>query len=108
MKRRPFLERFASRKLLRNVVLGVAWYPNERTWAEVKAFAQDPDRFEDSHVEWEAMASESVASFGKQGIQFVKVPMEPDVFRQWLKDHGEENNASSRAAYASEKAKEHT
>lgn len=73
----------------------------------MKAFAQDPERFENSHAEWERMASETVAMIERRGFRCVKVPMEPDEFRQWLKAHGEENNASARATYASEKVKDY-
>ncbi|QIF02693.1 hypothetical protein [Roseimicrobium sp. ORNL1] len=103
MKRRPFLERFASRKQRPKAVIGVAWYASEHTWAEMKAFAEDPDRYENSYAEWEAIASETVANFGKQGIELVRVPIEPEVFRQWLETRSGKNDANSRAAYASEK-----
>jgi hypothetical protein len=105
MKRRPFLERFASGKQRPKAVVGVAWYASEHSWAEMKAFAEDPDRYENSYAEWEAMASETVVNFGKRGIELVKVPIEPEVFRQWLEDRGEKNDAGARAAYAGEKVR---
>jgi hypothetical protein len=101
MKRRPFLDRFASRKQPRHVVLGIAWYLNECTWSEMKAFAQVPERFENSHAEWERMASETLASIVRRGSRCVKVPMEPDEFRQWMNIQREENNASARATFVS-------
>ena len=107
MKRRPFLERFASRKQRPKAVVGVAWYANEQTWAEMKAFAEDPERYENSYTEWVAIASDTVVKLGKQGLELVKIPMDPEVFRQWLEVRGEKNNANSRAAYASEKVREY-
>jgi hypothetical protein len=107
MKRRPFMERFQSRKRPIRAVVGVAWYTKE-TWAEVKAFALDPERFENSFGDWEAMAQETVDSLGERGLHLVKVPVVPDVFRLWLEEHHETNHASARATYAAEKVKEAT
>jgi hypothetical protein len=108
MKRRPFLERFASRKQqMPRVAVGFAWYANEHTWAEMKAFAEDPERYENSYAEWVAMVSKTMANFDKSGLQLVKVPMEPEGFRQWLLANGGKNDASARAAYASEKVREY-
>jgi hypothetical protein len=72
----------------------------------MKAFAEDPERYENSYAEWESIASETVVNFGKRGIELVKVPIEPEVFRQWLEARGEKNDANARASYASEKVKE--
>jgi hypothetical protein len=105
MKRRPFMERFQSRMRQIKAVAGVPWYTAE-TWAEMKAFALDAERFENSFAEWEAMAEETLTNLGKRGLHLVKIPMVPDVFRHWLEEHHEENNASARAAYAAEKVKE--
>lgn len=69
----------------------------------MKAFAEDPDRYENSYDEWEAIASNTVVDLGKRGLELVKVPIHPEAFREWLQARGEKNNASSRAAYASEK-----
>jgi hypothetical protein len=83
-------------------VIGVTWY-TEAEWARVKATAADPDRFEATFAEWEAMATESLLSLMRGGITLEKVFVSAEEFEAWRKASSKDNDASSRAEFVSER-----
>jgi hypothetical protein len=78
----------------------VCWY-TEQGWAEVKAFAADPERFEASFPEWEAMANDAIAKFRALGMNVGKFLVNPSELRAWCQANGRENEGGARAQFAS-------
>jgi len=102
MKKPSLLERLRAKKRNRAVMVGVTWYTGE-TWAQVKASASDPERFEETFPEWEAMAIAALREFLRSGIQAVKFHITPEEFIAWCVLNNKVNNAESRAEFVSEK-----
>lgn len=82
-------------------VAGVTWY-TEENWLRVKASALDPERFEATYTEWNAMATEAFANLQRTGINVVKFSVRFDQLLPWCLLHNKPNNASSRAEFVSE------
>lgn len=85
---------------LSSVRVAVNWYTPEE-WALMKASATDPDLFEPTFKEWEAMAEEALAEVRAQGLDVRKCMINANEFLAWCLAHGKENNAASRAEYSS-------
>ena len=102
MKKPSLMERLRAKKKLRSTVVGVTWY-TEENWSKVKAAATDPERFEETYAEWNAMAIEAVADLKKAGVNTVKFFVIPSELLPWCLLHNKPNNAASRAEFVSEK-----
>ena len=83
-------------------MIAVTWY-TEETWAQVKATATDPERFENTFPEWKAMAISALREFLRSGVRAVECHIEPKEFFAWCVQNNQENNAAARAEYVSEK-----
>ena len=84
------------------MLAGITWY-TEETWAQVKASASDPERFEDSFPEWEAMANSARKELQRSGVRAVEFQIIPQEFFAWCALKNKINNAESRAEFVSEK-----
>lgn len=84
-----------------DLVLGVCWY-TPREWERMKATATDPDRFEDSFSEWEAMANENLTLIRTAYPNAVKVFVAADDFHAWCFLRGKANDSDARAEFVSE------
>lgn len=102
MKKLRLLKRLRAKKQTQSLVLGVTWY-TEENWARVKSTATDPERFEATYIEWEAMALEALANINKSGVNAVKNYIDPDELLAWCQLHNRPNNASSRSEFVAEK-----
>jgi len=102
VKKHSPMRRLRAPKPARSPAVGVTWYTAE-TWARVKAAAKDPERFEATYAEWDAMAVEAIAKLERAGVGAVKVFIAPDELLSWCLAHNKPNNAASRAEFVSEK-----
>ena len=84
------------------MLVGVTWYTGE-TWGQMKAYASDPERFEESFSKWEAMAISTLREFLRSGVQAVKCHIIPEEFFAWCALNSKVNNAESRAEFVGEK-----
>lgn len=84
------------------MLVGITWYTAE-TWAQVKAAATDPERFEESFAEWEAVAVKARRDFQRSGVTAIEFQIIPQDFFAWCTLHCKENNAEARAEFVSEK-----
>lgn len=84
------------------MVIGLTWY-TEETWAQVKATATDPACFEASFAKWKAMATAARREFQRSGVMALECQIVPDEFFAWCASNNQENNATARAEYVSEK-----
>lgn len=100
-KKRPLLERLRLKKAVQQEV-AVAWYTPQE-WARVKAVAADPEVFEDSFEEWEAMATDALHDMRNAGIISFKVLISADELQAWCLAHGKPVRADARAQYVLEK-----
>jgi hypothetical protein len=82
------------------MLVGITWYTAE-TWAQVKAAATDPERFEESFTEWEAVAVKARRDFQRSGVTAIEFQIVPQDFFAWCALHGKENNAQARAEFVS-------
>lgn len=85
-------------QLQSQLALGVAWYTAD-AWEKVKSTAVDPDRFERSFNEWEAMATKALKDLEKSGVNPGRVFIDPNRFAAWCMLNNKENSGSSRAEY---------
>jgi hypothetical protein len=83
------------------MVVLVGWY-TETEWSKVKACATDKERFEDSFVQWEQMASEALNDLCANGVNAEKALVECDSLLAWCIAHNRKNDAEARAQYVSE------
>lgn len=102
MKQATLQQRLRSKKRTQTLLVGVAWY-SEEGWAEVKASAIDPACFEDSFSQWKAMANQARREFQRAGVRAIEFQIIPQDFFAWCALNGQENNASSRAQFVTEK-----
>jgi hypothetical protein len=102
MKKPSLLQRLRAKKRNKALIIGVTWY-TEETWAQVKATATDPERFESSFPEWKAMAVSALREFLRSGVQAVECQIDPQEFSLWCSQNNQENNAASRAEFVSVK-----
>lgn len=100
MKKPSLLERLKAKKRSRAVMVGVTWY-NAESWARVKAAAADPELFEETFAEWEAMAVSTLREFLRSGVQAIKCPINPEEYLAWCALHNKVNNAAARAEFVS-------
>jgi len=105
MRKPSLLTRLRAKKRNRAMLVGITWYTVE-TWAEVKASAADPECFEDSFQEWEAMANEARRELQRSGVSAVEFKINPQEFSAWCDLNGKVNNAPARAEFVSEKLRE--
>jgi hypothetical protein len=102
MKKPSLLERLRAKKQSPSFVVGVTWY-TEGNWARVKFTATDPERFEATYDEWNAMAVEALADIRKGGVNAIKFLIDSDELFSWCMLHNKPNNADSRAEFVAEK-----
>lgn len=102
MRKPSLLERLRAKKRNQGLLVGVTWYTAE-TWAAVKATAVDPERFEASFAEWEAMAVSTRRDLQRSGVRTLPFPIEPQDFFAWCALNNKENDAAARAEFVSER-----
>ena len=83
------------------MLAGITWY-NAETWAQVKASATDPERFENSFPEWEAVAIKARRELQRSGVRAVEWQIIPQEFLDWCALNGKINNAAARAEFVAE------
>lgn len=102
MKQPPLLQRLRAKKRSQSLLIGLTWY-TEQSWAQVKATATDPECFEDTFAKWKAMAVTARREFQRSGVQAVECRIDPKDFFAWCAQNNQDNNATSRAEFVSEK-----
>ena len=102
MRKPSLLQLLRAKKRNKALIVGLTWY-TEETWAQVKATAKDPDRFENSFPEWKAMAFSAKRDILRTGVRAVEYQIEPQEFFAWCVLNNQENNAEARAEFVSVK-----
>ncbi len=102
MRQPPLLQRLRAKKRSQSLLIGVTWY-TEESWAQVKATASDPECFEDTFIKWKAMAVSTRREFQRSGVRAVEYNINPQELAAWCALNSQENNATSRAEFVSEK-----
>lgn len=102
MKKPTLSQRLKAKRRSRTLVVGLTWYTRE-TWAQVKASATDPECFEDTFEKWEAMATKARREFQRSGVRAIECRIVPQEFSAWCALNNQENNATSRAEFVSER-----
>ncbi|MFA6972533.1 MAG: hypothetical protein WC208_14210 [Gallionella sp.] len=102
MRQPPLLQRLRAKKRSQSLLIGVTWY-TEESWAQVKATAADPECFEASFQKWKAMAIKAQREFLRSGVRAIGYHIIPQEFFAWCALNSQENNATSRAEFVSEK-----
>lgn len=101
MRKSSLPQRLKAKKRTQTMLAGMTWYTAE-TWAVVKASASDPERFENSFPEWEAMAISAIRELQRAGVRAVKFQIVPETFAAWCMLNNKLNEAASRAEFVSE------
>ena len=81
--------------------VGIVWYTEEE-WQKMKNISSDREIFENSFIEWEQMANESLVGMKANGLVATKVFINTDEFILWCKIHSMELDSSSRSKYITE------
>jgi hypothetical protein len=102
MRKIPLLTRLRAKRRNQSMLVGITWY-TEESWAQVKALAVDPERFEDSFIAWEAIANTARRDLQRAGVRAVEFQIIPQQLFEWCATNNKENNAGSRAEFVSEK-----
>ncbi len=102
MRKPTLYQSLKAKRRSQSMVIGLTWY-TEETWAQVKATATDPECFEDSFANWKAMATKARREFQRSGVMALECQIVPDEFVAWCASNNQENNATARAEYVSEK-----
>jgi hypothetical protein len=102
MRKPSLLERLRAKKRTKSMLVGITWYTKE-TWAQVKVNATDPDCFEKSFPEWEAMAVSARRELQRSGATALEFHIIPQELFDWCALNSKINNAESRAEFVSEK-----
>lgn len=98
-------QRRQHRKVSRGTTaLGVAWYEPDQ-WLRVKELSTDPDRFEETFAEWEAMATKTLKQLVASGIEAEKVLIDADEFLAWCRSNEAQPDSGSRARFVAEKVR---
>ena len=79
MRKLSLLQRLRAKKRNQSVLAVVTWYVEE-TWTEVKASATDPECFENSFSEWEALAVSTRRELQRSGVRTVECLIDPKEF----------------------------
>lgn len=95
-------QRIRAKKRSQALLIGLTWY-TEESWAEVKSTATDPECFEATFPQWKAMAVKAQREFLRSGVHAIECQISPQEFAAWCALNGQENNATARAEYVSEK-----
>ena len=102
MRKPPLLERLRAKKRNQSIVAGVTWY-TEETWTQLKVSATDPEHFEESFQEWQAMAISALSDLRNSGVRAVEFHIIPQEFFAWCALNSKADNAASRAEFVSGK-----
>ncbi len=102
MRKSSLHQRLKAKNRSQSLLIGVTWY-TEETWAQVKATASDPECFEDSFAKWEAMAVKARREFQRSGVRAIECHIVPEEFFAWCALNSQENNATARGEFVSEK-----
>ena len=105
MRKASLRTRLNAKRRSQSILAGVTWY-TEETWAQVKASASDPERFESSFPEWEAMAVAARRELQRSGVRTIEFQIIPQDFFSWCALNTKVNNAESRAEFVSEKLRD--
>jgi hypothetical protein len=85
-----------------NIVVGVAWYRPEQ-WSLLRALAADPDKLEQTHAEWLALATKSMADLQKVGVLLEKFDVDVQELARWCEQKGLPLDGGARARFVTEK-----
>ncbi|MDD2686562.1 MAG: hypothetical protein PHY62_10420 [Gallionella sp.] len=102
MKKPTLQQRLKAKRRSQAMIVGLTWYTAE-TWAQIRATAIDPDCFETSFEKWKTMAVKARCEFQRSGVRALECRIVPEEFFAWCTQHSQENNATSRAEFVSEK-----
>ncbi len=85
----------------KKIRVGVAWYETESEWEEVRAFAADPDRLEETYEEWLSVAEDALKEVASTGVVTEKVYLDAKTLKEWCRNNDKKNDGSARAELAS-------
>lgn len=94
----------AKAKVQNTTIVGICWYTQD-DWARVKETATDPDVFESTFTEWEAMAEVNLSYVLKAYPNAQKVLIDADEFLAWCHLRRRPNNSDARAEFVSDKVR---
>lgn len=82
-----------------NITLGIAWYDDPESFFEMKAYASDPEIWEDTYEEWLIAAKEREQEINKAGIVPVHVNITVNGLKSFCEKENAEPDAKTRAQY---------
>jgi len=87
---------------MRPTAVGITWYRREEDFLRLKAMSNDSEELEDTYDEWLENAKNVLGSLTLQGLNVVKVYLDPETFPAWCKAKGYEMDATARSRYATD------
>ena len=84
--------------------VSIAWYRPEQ-WQRWLRVVDDRDSFEGTFEEWEANATEQLATLRGQGLRVQKIQLDVDEVQHWCLMQKRLLNAEARSEFAAESAR---
>jgi hypothetical protein len=101
-KKPSLLERLKAKKQPKTLpLMAIVWYEDAEAWAKAKALATDPERFESSYEQWQAVVNDSLGKYAQFGMRFKKVPIQAEALAEWCRQENKRCDSSARAEYVS-------
>jgi hypothetical protein len=89
----------AWRRIVRARIVGFPWYKPEN-FALLRSMFDDGEKLQRTYVEWMNAAYTALERFRRDGVQVVKVDIDPVEFPRWCVERGLLLNSEARRAYA--------
>lgn len=84
------------------VRVGFAWYRPDQ-WSRLLDISIDRDDLENTHAEWEGVATEQFRELLAQGVAVEKIDVDVEELKEWCLDHASLVDASARANFVAMK-----
>jgi len=87
---------------MKPTAVGLTWYRREEDFVRLKAMSKDSEEFPDTYDEWLEDAKNVLGTLKLQGLNVVKVYLDPETFSAWCKAKGYEMDGVARSRYATD------
>jgi hypothetical protein len=86
-------------------MVGICWYrPGD--YERLKTMFTDSEVLPDTYEEWLPGARDAIVTLASQGYRVVKAYIDPVTFPEWCRTRGLEMDATARARYGAEYARQ--
>ena len=80
-------------------MMGIAWYKPEQ-WQRLREVSADPEKLEQTHAEWQALATQTLGDLQRNGFSVRKVDVNVEELVTWCREKGMAIDAQARSSFA--------